>query len=311
MMVVLILMTSLVAVVPMATCRSRETANRVKCAFNLRTIGQACLLYANENGSYFPRTRYDAKTTDKPVAYTQPLAKNPFAEDGPLHNDVTAAMFLLLRTQEITPEVFTCPASNAERWDFRDERDTTTRHPTALDRSNFPSEKFLSYGFANPYVTQSVADAGFLWTTSMSSEFAVAADMGPKSDELVQLRSDSPRVRITKANSPNHDGDGQNVLYGDGHVEFQQSPLVGVNGDNIYSVGEAKKPTAPSTIVRVGSPAGPNDSVILPASSYDVGVAALSHVRWRENFSVGSGILALASAFCLVAFILYVRRAVR
>src|SRR5690242_12547294 len=29
--------------------RARETANRVKCASNLRQLGQAILLYANEN----------------------------------------------------------------------------------------------------------------------------------------------------------------------------------------------------------------------------------------------------------------------
>src|SRR3954464_10970458 len=36
--------------------RARETANRVKCASNLRQIGQAILLYANENKGAYPRT---------------------------------------------------------------------------------------------------------------------------------------------------------------------------------------------------------------------------------------------------------------
>ena len=34
--------------------RARETANRVKCASNLRQIGQAILLYANENKGAYP-----------------------------------------------------------------------------------------------------------------------------------------------------------------------------------------------------------------------------------------------------------------
>ncbi|HVT87354.1 MAG TPA: H-X9-DG-CTERM domain-containing protein [Tepidisphaeraceae bacterium] len=34
--------------------RARETANRVKCASNLRSIGQAILLYANDNQGKFP-----------------------------------------------------------------------------------------------------------------------------------------------------------------------------------------------------------------------------------------------------------------
>ena len=37
-------------------------------------------------------------------------------------------------------------------------------------------------------------------------------------------------------NSRNHCGEGQNVLYADGHVRFQRTPAVGVDGDNIYTV---------------------------------------------------------------------------
>ncbi|MEM6560527.1 MAG: prepilin-type N-terminal cleavage/methylation domain-containing protein, partial [Planctomycetota bacterium] len=41
--------------------RARETANRVKCASNLRQIGLAMILYANdERNGAFPRTVYDA-----------------------------------------------------------------------------------------------------------------------------------------------------------------------------------------------------------------------------------------------------------
>src|SRR5437660_10096103 len=45
--------------------RARETANRVKCASNLRQIGQAILLYANENKQAYPRTPF--VTTGSPI----------------------------------------------------------------------------------------------------------------------------------------------------------------------------------------------------------------------------------------------------
>src|SRR5580698_7293673 len=38
--------------------RARETANRVKCASNLRQIGQAILLYSNDSKGPYPRTIY-------------------------------------------------------------------------------------------------------------------------------------------------------------------------------------------------------------------------------------------------------------
>ena len=57
--------------------RARETANRVKCASNLRQIGQALLLYSNDNRGAYPPT-----------------------------------LDVLLTTEDITPEVFVCPTSN-------------------------------------------------------------------------------------------------------------------------------------------------------------------------------------------------------
>jgi prepilin-type processing-associated H-X9-DG protein len=60
---------------------------------------------------------------------------------------------------------------------------------------------------------------------------------------------------MKQANSNNHEDDGQNVLYGDGHVEFQKNPFVGVQRDNIYTTQAG---------VVVGSPVNSNDSVMLP-----------------------------------------------
>src|SRR5260221_11685214 len=53
--------------------RARETANRVKCASNLRQIGQAMLLYAGENKGNYPRTYYQpgVALTDAAPTFTQ------------------------------------------------------------------------------------------------------------------------------------------------------------------------------------------------------------------------------------------------
>jgi len=63
--------------IPMAYQRGFETAHRVRCASNLRQIGQAMLLYANENRGQFPPT-----------------------------------MDELLLTQDITSVVFVCPSTD-------------------------------------------------------------------------------------------------------------------------------------------------------------------------------------------------------
>src|SRR5438874_5604166 len=91
--------------------RSTGCSNRVKCASNLRQIGQAILLYSNDNRGQYPRTVY--VPGQPPVWGTGAIYLDPFKQPGPQDNDVTAAMFLLLRTQDITSEVFICPCSNA------------------------------------------------------------------------------------------------------------------------------------------------------------------------------------------------------
>src|SRR5438093_7677716 len=100
--------------------RAQETANRVKCSSNLRQIGQAMLLYANDNKGAYPRTIMDINDPKPvwgtpyrddpklgPVAAPDPFdAKKPKFQPAP--NDVTAAIFMLLRTQYIISEVIVC-----------------------------------------------------------------------------------------------------------------------------------------------------------------------------------------------------------
>src|SRR5947207_891769 len=69
-------------------------ANLVKCKDNLRQIGQAFELYANDNYGKYPRTRYVVNSIEV-NSYSNPDAADPFADNGPKVNDVTAAMFLL------------------------------------------------------------------------------------------------------------------------------------------------------------------------------------------------------------------------
>ena len=63
--------------------RAREQANRIKCASNLRQIGQAIQIYANVNKGAFPRTVFDATDNPVPTVYTGVNAPKPFDPGGP------------------------------------------------------------------------------------------------------------------------------------------------------------------------------------------------------------------------------------
>jgi len=248
--------------------RARETANRVKCGSNLRQLGQAIVLYANENKGTYPITK---RNTLPVVTWgAGATALDPFGTAGAV-DDVTAALFLLMRTQDIGSEVFTCPSSNGEKDAFGGGSNTS------LNRSNFSgvgnaSPSNLSYSYANPFPNSQAIGSGYKLNSSLLPDFAVAADQNPgligtgNNVGLVRVASSSQEQRY--GNSNNHDRDGQNVLYGDGHVEFQNNAFVGVARDNIYTVSDATATAAPTnftTTIVVGSPTFANDSVLLPA----------------------------------------------
>jgi len=253
--------------------RARETANRVKCGSNLRQIGQAILLYSNENKGAYPRTTYDAtknnnfhKDTSNGGAVVDPFKTSPWSGTTYV-NDPVMAMFLLIRTQDITAEVFVCPSSN-------DEKDTygTAAGANAQNHASFSDKKNFSYSIANPYPNTTAVNGGYRWNSTLGAEFAVAADINPgKANGYdVSLADEFSSAKdMQKANSPNHQGAGENVLYGDGHVEFQQNPFCGTKRDCIYTVagGTATTPTTTSNVSPAGGNAQPlwsGDSVLIP-----------------------------------------------
>jgi prepilin-type processing-associated H-X9-DG protein len=202
------------------------------------------------------------------------------ATNRPYDNDVSAALYLLLRTQEITSEVFTCPSSNAEKWDFGGGSNT------ALNWSNWRNvsqpgswsspTQWLSYSYQNPYPDANAVSFGFKLNNSITAEFAVCSDMNPgpatsgsgTNDNVLAVTSTSSAKDMKQANSNNHDEDGQNVLYGDGHVEFQSNPYVGVQRDHIFtrraSATGFDSATGGTTQNTFSSSYDGNDNVLLP-----------------------------------------------
>jgi len=251
--------------------RARETANRVKCASNLKQIGLAILLYSNENRGAYPRTKAStpvaAGTTHFMTAlgHTNP---DPFTSNATDATDnVPQALFLLLRTQDITSEVFTCPSSNAEKDTYGGGTNA------AINKANFTDlTKNLSYSYQDPYPDANAIGAGFKLNNSISAEFAVGSDINPGTtgtDDNVLLPNNTSSAKDMKfANSNNHDGDGQNILFGDGHVEFLQNPFVGVQRDNVFTRSIAGGGNEPTWGNSLKGSRDANDSVLLPSDEF-------------------------------------------
>jgi prepilin-type N-terminal cleavage/methylation domain-containing protein/prepilin-type processing-associated H-X9-DG protein len=249
-LVAMAIITILMAILLPALERVRHQGYIDKCASNLRTIGQALEMYANDNHGAFPRTMY---VQGSPIVFgTNSAAPDPFLAGGPVANDVTAAAFLLMRTQKMPPAVFICPYDDV--FEFQPD-------PGDIENmSNFTNEKVnLGYSFADPYPDTAAANAGYKWTASLSADFAIASDRNPGTDppkdDVIDVLATSVQDAQDKGNSENHEKDGQNVLFGDGHVEWERSPFCGVSGDNIFTN---------QNNVLTASPVTKDDSLLLP-----------------------------------------------
>jgi prepilin-type processing-associated H-X9-DG protein len=267
-LVVLGIVAVLAAIVIRWTAHARRYSSKVPCAANLTSIYKAMYLYSNDNKGQFPRTLYvpDAPPTwhwdtgGLPGRPVKPLADKPWAG---YSNDIAMAVFLTIRTQDITPEVFVCPSNAAQSRD-----DFGGGGRTAVDKASFSGPANLGYSFANMYPDSSKANSTFGWDQSLSSDFAIAADQNPGIGDGQDVTSPADeRARssdMKRANSLNHNGAGQNILYGDGHVQFESNPFAGMKRDNVYTVSGSVDGTITTSKTVVGSPKWDGDSVLLP-----------------------------------------------
>ncbi|HEY7087028.1 MAG TPA: type II secretion system protein [Tepidisphaeraceae bacterium] len=248
----------------------QEGSRRTACAWNLAQIRDALQAYRNNYGS-FPRVVNDPQRPNGYAAFTGAFDPNPFAPDSAVSpNDVTASLWLLVRTKLITDlSVFVCPSSP----DYRDQLVDANGKPVAPEqRSNFRSWHNLSYSYALPFSSA----PGFTFGDTASADFALLADRNPG----VLVPASAPPQELAKGNSPNHGGAGQNVVHLPGYTWFDRTPYCGVWGssklsrDNIYSARSAHPGTQPSSMPvdvtgAIGttiSPVNTDDSYLVPTA---------------------------------------------
>jgi prepilin-type processing-associated H-X9-DG protein len=218
-----------------------------QCASHMQRLGQAMTMYITVNRS-LPRTTY--VPGDKLVNGTGVKSTDPFAADGPQPNDITASIHLLRSTQKLPAELFICPFTDTEK--------SVPDPASAQTQANFSDYHLnLGYSFACPFPESghAVRPARLL-----SKSFILAGDLNPglpvdgDNPEPITLKSSASRQRL--ANSGNHGRDGQNLLFGDGHVEWMTTVFAGPLEDNIYTNRDGSRTAGPTDDL---------DTLLLPA----------------------------------------------
>jgi prepilin-type N-terminal cleavage/methylation domain-containing protein/prepilin-type processing-associated H-X9-DG protein len=261
--------------------KARETANRAKCASNLHQIGLAILLYQNENQQLSPRTIMDLSGSPTPTwgVTSAPNTNDPFGSPLEGVNNVTASFFLLARNEQLTAAVFICPSSNAEAWDFGGGSNSAQNWVDWNGSTGIG--KNLSYSYENPFASNTAISNGWQ-LKNPDATYAIASDLNPGTSvpnatyNVTNVATNAPSSIMKNGNSANHQQDGQNVLYGDGHAEWMNNPFCGSQHDNIFtgrlnSSGGANEPFVSSGSCTKGnsgtSPYDNLDSILLPCAN--------------------------------------------
>lgn len=265
--VVLVCLFLLAVVVP-AFQIPRSDAMRLTCAKNLSQIGRAMLVYANDYDGEFPRA--GGRNSIWGSRINQWLGSNRFGAYG-LSADgsggqatITSSFYLLVKYAEVTPKFFVCPGDvGTSEFKHVDDGVGDRELFDLWDFGLVPSSH-CSYAYHMPYS---------LYNLTISSEpgMAVASDRNPWIDspaaeakQMIFFNPDGGREAVKAGNSVAHKNEGQNVLFVDGHVSFEESPACGINNDNIYTYwdgGDIRRGGMPMPLA--SEPADRSDSFLV------------------------------------------------
>ncbi len=269
-LVVVAIIALLISILLPSLARAREITKRAVCASNLRGIGQAIKVYANDNYDFYPIDVYKESTTGtqnaNDINWIGMMTVNMYVTNGSDSNTITnvhpsRSLFKLVIDGSCTAKQFICPSSGDSEDDMRN-RNTgqEVACQPGVNRFDFRGYPFLSYGYQLPFGPRAKPNE------NLDQRMAIMADKGPYfeagsanstgetpdqatnqpgpgteitltgvsgSDPSAILKADNEKWR--KHNSRNHAGEGENILFQDSHVDFAKKPIQGVNYDNIYT----------------------------------------------------------------------------
>jgi hypothetical protein len=261
----------LLALLVLESCGAAcEAAHRAGCASHLRAVWHACAVYADGDRGYFPYTGATtplAGTIGPGSFYFTDTWDNRGTPFWPVQRNTGNAgnLYLLIRLHLASPDVFVCPASgdvpafepfNNGRFSFlafqAESIALTTQEQEFLQRH---ATRHCSYSYHNVLgmadsagnVTAGSGALHMLWSPA---DLAILADHNPYTQLQGEARPCLDPTAAPLANSLNHAGAGQNVLYMNGNVQWCETPACGAvlghgTYDNIYlpASGSATDPT--------------------------------------------------------------------
>ena len=235
--------------------KAKEQANRVYCSANLRSIGFSLQSYAFDYGT-FPGCRPGGAGSYSSGVSAATLGGSADTVASAITNNTGAALtplWILALRNMAPPKIFWCKS------------DKFAIGPAQLSTTggyftNFQDQYQISYSVAYPW-------ASYWSHPNLDTNVPLASDMAPFSDGTYKATTSGLGLTSKLYNTSNHDDAGQSVLFGDTHVDFARNPYVGVNGDNIFTLGSGTSQTSISYTSIGGATPSNDDVVMVPVRS--------------------------------------------
>ena len=255
-------------------CNTRNGTNgehRVWCQSNLSALGRSLVMYQNEFKDKMPRP-WRITSSDDPGSpgwqgfgspgrpeggfnrlneFDQDYFCNPdwyeevYSQKQNIQN-VGLCLYLLVRNEGTDPKSFLCYSSQTDQemsleaisnW-----AGSTRRWKVEFwrDMNNFQSMYNLSYSYHDPWSKYGLnedaavmADKSNAFNTETGIRNPNAGDYPIQNPDGAWHDNENKNPQF--GNSPNHQTECQNVLFMNSSVKRGETPLMGVNGDNIYT----------------------------------------------------------------------------
>ncbi|MHC4112825.1 MAG: prepilin-type N-terminal cleavage/methylation domain-containing protein [Planctomycetota bacterium] len=248
-LVVIAIIALLMGILMPALARVRQIAFRMVCGARLSGIGRAMLIYAHDYDNDFPRAGYANTIWGSPVnwsAGTRSTAYMASLPSNPGMATVSSSLYLLVKFAEVTPKSYVCKGESTRKAFKASDYITNMEDEEAWDFGPTPISH-CSYSYHMPY------NRRFLSVASSEPGMAVAADRNPWLDDDTDTsgfvwndhsKTPGPEIikKYQKGNAGTHQREGQNVLFMDNHVYFENQSFCGIDEDNIYTYNSSIPP---------------------------------------------------------------------
>jgi len=197
------------------TKTARQKYSQQICQMQLSNIWQGVNNYAADNDGKLPA-----------VATVEGAPWWKVGSSCQENHSNTRHMWLLVKGNYVKRDDFVCAATRGRQTSQFDSS-------KSKDLCDFSSRKFITYSFRlMPPKAESISD--------LNAQRVLISDLNPLFEKLPQDYSNSFMLRPDEVqlnvNSTNHNRRGQNVLFGDGRVEFVGARRLGPASDDIFTL---------------------------------------------------------------------------